>query len=175
MNPQCNIEIKARCGELDGARAAAEKLGAHPGGFLDQTDTYYRAAHGRLKLREINSERAELIWYVRPDDADARSSDYHVAPIALENVPGVKAALAAAVGVRGIVRKRRELWRWHNVRIHLDTVESLGTFIEFEAVIGPDAGEDESTAHARLAELCRAMNVRDDDRLAQSYSDLLEL
>ena len=171
--PRRNIELKARCPDLNRARAAAESVGATFSGVLKQTDTYYCAQHGRLKLREINDDRAELIWYFRPQHAEARPSDYHITPIPLESVAALKVTLTSALRVRGIVSKRRELWLWHNVRIHLDEVDELGTFIEYEAVIGTDVGEDEATAHKRLAELCESMNVRGEDRVAESYSDLL--
>jgi adenylate cyclase class IV len=34
------------------------------------------------------------------------------------------------------VSKRREIYLWHNVRIHPDAVTGLGSFVEFEAVFG---------------------------------------
>jgi len=37
------------------------------------------------------------------------------------------------------VSKRREIYLWHNVRIHLDAVTGLGSFVEFEAVLGRSA------------------------------------
>ncbi len=44
-----------------------------------------------------------------------------------------------------VVSKRRRLFLWEGVRIHLDEVEDLGNFVEFEAVL-PQAG-DLATAH----------------------------
>jgi adenylate cyclase, class 2 len=82
-------------------------------------------------------------------------------------------ALDAAMGIRGVVRKRRRLFMWHNVRIHLDEVHDLGHFIEFEAVIGGD--DDEPASNARLAQLVHTLAIRDEDRIATSYSDLLRL
>jgi adenylate cyclase class IV len=38
-----------------------------------------------------------------------------------------------------VVAKRRHLLLWEGVRIHLDEVERLGTFIELEAVAPPDS------------------------------------
>jgi adenylate cyclase class IV len=37
--------------------------------------------------------------------------------------------------------QRREIYLYHNVRIHLDEVEDLGTFLEFEAVLGPNVDD----------------------------------
>src|SRR5262249_28670610 len=128
------------------------------------------APHGRLKLREIAGEPAVLIWYSRPDVGTARFSDYVLCPVT--DVATLKAALASAMGVRCEVRKRREILLWHNVRIHLDEVAQLGTFVEFEAVLGP--GDDEPTAHARLAQLTEAMGLQEEERIAGAYADLLE-
>jgi predicted adenylyl cyclase CyaB len=166
-----NLELKARCADLAAAAKAAESLGAQRQALLVQTDTYFRAPHGRLKLREHEAGRAELIAYSRPDHPEFRASEYHVVPV--PNPAELKAALALALGVRGEVRKRRELYLWHNVRIHLDDVDGLGTFVEFEAVMSP--GEAESGSMERLRVLSKSLGVRDQDRVAQSYSDLLGL
>src|SRR3989442_10615492 len=121
---QRNIELKARCSDLEQARAAALRLGARDAGSQNQIDTYFSVPNGRLKLREIQGQRAELIWYEREDRAGARESRYHVVPIS--NADELKLILAAACGMRGRVIKRRQVYLYCNVRIHLDTVESLG-------------------------------------------------
>src|SRR6266568_3430237 len=98
-----NIELKARCPDLDRARAASRTLGATFDRAMRQVDTYFRVAHGRLKLREIDQNRAELIWYQRPDSIGYRGSDYTIVPA--PDPGALKAALAAACGLRGEVRK----------------------------------------------------------------------
>lgn len=169
-HPRRNIELKARCVDLDAARAAAEAAGATFVATLAQTDTYFVVARGRLKLREM-PDRAELIAYDRSDTAEVRGCDYHVVPVA--DGPGLLAALASTAGIRGQVFKRRDLWMWQNVRIHLDRVEGLGTFVEFEAVLGE--GETDQSGHAKVKHLCAAMGITDADRLAVAYADLLGL
>jgi len=167
-----NIEIKARCDDLDRARSRAQAIGAEPAGILHQIDTYFPTKAGRLKLRQINSngvDRAELIWYHRTNEATARESNYHVVP--LMDASLMLAALSAGLGVRGSVRKRRDLLLWHNVRIHLDMVENLGPFIEFEAVLSDQ--DDETISRARLEELSRALEIG--EQIACSYCDLLGL
>src|SRR5205814_5422120 len=135
-----------------------------------QIDTYFHAPHGRLKLREINGrERCELIAYSRPNNTAARASDYLVVPV--PHPAALKAALSSALGIRGEVRKRRELLLWHNVRIHLDDVASLGTFVEFEAVIS--SADDEAASRSRLQTLYEAVRIREAHLIAESYSDLL--
>jgi len=165
-----NIELKARCADLCRAADAAAAHGAARVGELRQLDTYFQFAHGRLKLRETEGRgAAELIAYQRANDPAFRNSDYYVIPIS--HPAEMKAALAKKLGLRGEVRKRRELLMWHNVRIHLDDVAGLGTFIEFEAVLSP--ADEEAISGQRLSQLREVLAIRDEDRIAVSYSDLL--
>ena len=162
-----NIELKARCGDLTLAAERATALGARQVGVLEQTDTYFHAARGRLKLRESAGRAAELIAYERADSASVRDSVYYIATIT--DVPGTMRVLESALGVRAVVRKSRILLTWHNVRIHLDTVEGLGTFVEFEAVMG--VGENDVDSRARISELAAGMNLGAWE--STSYGDLV--
>jgi predicted adenylyl cyclase CyaB len=169
--PRRNLELKARCADLASARRVVEQLGARSGGTEIQTDTYFHVAHGRLKLREIESQAAFLISYDRPDHDAARISAYHLVPVA--DADGLKAALAAALGVRGQVRKRRQIYFWHNVRIHLDEIDGLGSFVEFEAVLSSEQDESESAAHLEM--LRHSLALEPADLISRSYADLLGL
>src|SRR5437899_571119 len=106
--PARNIEIKARCPDLAAARAVACELCGDSGIIERQLDTYFRVPHGRLKLREIEGQAAVLIAYSRPDEASARASAYRLVPA--PDPAALKAALAETLGVRGAVRKRREIF-----------------------------------------------------------------
>jgi adenylate cyclase class 2 len=164
-----NLELKARYPDLDRARAAVRTLGAAFDRAMQQVDTYFRVTHGRLKLREIDRQRAELIYYDRPDSIAYRGSEYIVVPV--PDPAALKSALGAACGLRGQVHKHRELWLYHNVRIHLDRVEQLGQFIEFEAVLQP--GENEATSLERLQILHDALGLQESEKVAGSYGELL--
>ena len=168
--PYRNLELKARRADLDLAARAVAKLGARLEWTKRQTDTYFQVPHGRLKLREADGQAAELIAYERPDHPAFRESAYHLVPV--PDGHALKAALAAALGVRVVVAKRRTLYLWHNVRVHLDEVDGLGTFIEFEAVLRTP--EDEAASPGRLAHLAEVLGIRDEDRISRSYSDLLD-
>jgi adenylate cyclase class IV len=166
-----NLELKARCADLAAVRDAVGRLGAVPGGLEIQLDTFFYVSNGRLKLRQITGRPSVLIWYDRPNKEGVRTSAYHLVPIADDS--GLKAALTAALVVRGEVHKRRDIYFWHNVRIHLDEVAGLGSFVEFEAVLS--ATEDEASSRARLDLLCDALAVRPEEAEAPSYADLLGL
>jgi predicted adenylyl cyclase CyaB len=166
-----NLELKARCAKLEVCRQALSRLDIRLHEVELQTDTYFQISSGRLKLREIEGSRASLIWYERPDSEQARISQYHLTPIA--DLDSINTLLAAALGVRGRVSKRREIYLWHNVRIHLDEVAGLGSFVELEAVLGP--GDQEGTAHERLEHLTRMLKLERSGYRGKSYADLLGL
>ena len=167
-----NVELKARCEELAKAREVARSLGAVDADLLEQLDTYFHCGDGRLKLREISSresgESAELIWYARADDESARTSRYLVLDV--PHPAAVRDSLDTGLGTRVIVRKTRHLFLWDNVRIHLDDVESLGCFLEFEAVL--EAGQNEEDGYTQLERLRSEFGIDDGDLVSGSYSDL---
>jgi predicted adenylyl cyclase CyaB len=169
---RANLELKARCADLDAARERAREIATAWIGVDEQVDTYFITRVGRLKLRESSRSGAQLIPYSRADEPGAKRSDYQV--IAVEDGPGLVRQLAAMLGVRRVVRKRREIALYENVRIHLDRVDGLGTFIEFEAVWdGAESGLAEQ--QQRLAFLRARLGVRDQDLIAGSYETLLGL
>jgi adenylate cyclase class IV len=154
---------------LPAAREIARALATDYLGFQTQTDTYFRCQQGRLKLREIAGEPAVLIAYARPDQPGPKESDYFLIPAS--HPAELKAGLLAALGVACVVRKRREIFLDANVRIHLDEVEGLGTFLEFEAVIVDDA--DAARAPQQIAELRQRFGIADADLFAGSYAEML--
>jgi len=164
-----NVELKARLRDLAEARKIAAALGARYMGLQEQVDTYFPVATGRLKLRQINGLRAELIWYARPNEPTARTSRYHRAP--LSNPETLKTVLTAALGVQTKVQKRREIFLWQNVRIHLDEVVGLGAFLEFEAVLRPD--QDETDGQAQLAQLVQMFHIQPEDLVPVSYGEMI--
>ena len=163
-----NIELKAHDPDPGRSLEVSLALGATDEGWLQQLDTYFRVAHGRLKLREQDGA-AELIQYQRTDEAIERASNYRIIPI--DDPDALKDALAAALGILVAVEKSRHLLLWRNVRIHLDEVPGLGSFIELEAVAEPDS--DLSAEYQNVAELRGALGITDERILAVGYSDAL--
>jgi homotetrameric cytidine deaminase len=165
-----NIELKARDPDPSETAARCLALGASDQGVLAQSDTYYASRRGRLKLRiEEGALGGELIAYGRPDAREASESRYVLAPVAAADE--LAEALDAALGTVVVVCKRRRLFLWEGVRIHLDEVDGLGSFVEFEAVL-PEAG-DLATARAKVARLRTELGVADDALVAVGYADLL--
>lgn len=160
-----NVELKARLADRGLAKACCEDLGAAFQGDIHQVDIYFRVPEGRLKLREKDPGGGELIFYRREDVAEARTSDYYLAPAA----PELKTLLTNAFGVIAVVDKVRSLWFWKNVRIHLDRVQGLGDFIEFEAVLSQD--HNEADGHEKVAHLQETFSLT--EPIQGSYLDLI--
>lgn len=178
--PGRNVELKARCADVEDAERRALAAGAVPTAVLHQRDTYFAAPRGRLKLRDERREpwpgragdtvlSAELIHYDRADEAAARESTYEL--LEVDDPAAARATLHERLGTVADVRKVRGLLLLRGVRIHLDDVEGLGTFVELEAVVGP-AG-DEAACHAEVAALREALGIADSDVEATGYVDLL--
>lgn len=166
-----NLERKVRYPDHANARLVLQQLGAVHEGVQTQTDTYFPVPAGRLKLRVIDDKRAVLIGYDRPNVAGDRTSAYYLNPVSDGAL--MEVTLRAALGVRGVVRKRRDVYHFHNVRVHLDEVEGLGTFLELEAVLSGDA--DEEMSRDRLQTLVGALGLDRTEALPGSYADLLGL
>ena len=164
-----NVEIKVPLPDLAAARAAVARLGARLDVADTQIDRYYTLDGGRrVKLRTFGRGGAELITYDRPEVSGVRTSVYEVTPVR-------DAAAGVCLVPKGeplvVVRKHREVHLLDNVRIHLDAVDDLGTFLELEAVV--DVAHDEPTCARQIDEICRALGVDTASALPASYAELL--
>jgi homotetrameric cytidine deaminase len=168
-SPMRNVELKAHDRDPARTRERALALGAADEGEITQRDTYFGGSRARVKLREQTPGDGELIAYRRPDDEQARVSEY--LRVAVRDAAALKEALDAAYGTRVVVAKRRRLLLWEDVRIHLDEVQGLGSYIELEALVPQD--DDLEPARYKVARLRGELQIDDADLVSGSYSDLL--
>lgn len=165
-----NVELKARDPDPPATLARCLELGAEDRGVLVQKDTYYAGRRGRLKLREHAPGDAELIAYRRADTTEPEPSAYVLA--AVGDAGALDSVLGSALGTVVVVAKQRRLLLWEHVRIHLDEVEGLGTFVELEALIDPDLS-DQDMARAKVERLRSELAIEDGSLVAVGYADLL--
>jgi predicted adenylyl cyclase CyaB len=161
-----NLELKACIPERSPAFTRAQACGAEFRGALLQTDTYFQVASGRLKLREQQQGAAELIHYARSEESSERWSDYQRIPVG--DPVGLKSVLSTALGVFAVVKKERQLFLYKGARIHIDNVELLGSFLEFEV---PHEGTEDPEVLMR--ELREIFSVDERAVEKRSYSDLI--
>ena len=165
-----NIEIKARVRDFAALRQRAEEISDTLVQVIPQEDTFFNTPHGRLKLRQLEPQHGQLVYYERTDAAGPKRSEYILTETA--DPSALKTALTAALGVRGVVRKTRYLYLVGQTRVHLDEVESLGQFMELEVVMRPDQTEAEGRSIAN--NLMRKLGVAENDLLEGAYMDLIE-
>lgn len=164
-----NVEIKAKCADIKALEKILLEHQADYKGLDHQIDTYFQVPNGRLKLREGNIENA-LIHYDRGNQAQPKLSA--VTYYQPNESADLKATLTAALGVKVVVDKKRQIFFIDHVKFHLDQVEGLGTFAEIEA-IDTDGNLDQATLQKQCYHYMAILNIKEADLLAVSYSDLL--
>ena len=164
-----NLEFKAEVREQEKLQKTFTENGARFVGVLNQRDTYFNVVEGRLKLRETEGRKAELIFYKRNEASpSAMESLYSILPV---EDPSLREFLSGSLGVKAVVDKKRLLLMLRNARIHLDEVVGLGRFLEFE-VVSADGGDDhaDKLLLERLKGYAASFVVRE---INESYSDLM--
>jgi predicted adenylyl cyclase CyaB len=163
------IELKARISDLESKKKKILELGGKMDDTYYQIDTYFNSPKGRLKLREVEGQaRAKLIYYERVDIPNPKESNVTIYET---NDPSIlKELMNSILGTKVIVMKKREIYNYEGTQIHLDFLEELGTFIEFERPL-TKLPQDRLV----LQELMHALNVKQEDLVTGSYSDLIML
>lgn len=170
MNLRANIEIKARISHFARLKKRAKELSQRAAMVLDQEDTFFCTPKGRLKLRIFAPRRGELIYYERADIAGPKRSEY--ALFSTEDPDALRTTLALALGVQGIIRKKRRLYMLGHTRLHLDTVQGLGDFVELEVVLQPGQTTEEGIQIAH--DLMQRLDIAPEDLIQGSYLDLAQ-
>jgi predicted adenylyl cyclase CyaB len=164
-----NVEIKAKCSDTSVIRNYLLANNAEYRGTDEQTDTYFNVKNGRLKLREGVIEN-NLIFYERDNQAGPKNSHFHL--VKVEDADRLKEVLTKSIGIKVIVKKKREIYYIGNVKFHLDEVPGLGSFVEIEA--GNILAD---LSQAQLKEQCefylKEFGIKEKDLIEKSYSDLL--
>jgi len=166
-----NVECKYELRDAELCRLALSSLKASRVATLVQTDTYFKLADGRLKKRESIADGVaqpvEFIFYHRDNQAKARVSRFTIYSVA----EAAQCFGATEPPTWITVKKTRELYMIDNVRVHLDDVEGLGKFVEFEALVSPSNNLVKS--YDAVHQLQEALAPALGGPLSQSYSDML--
>jgi len=164
-----NIEIKAKIHDYDKVKRLVEELCPKPVQTEQQEDTFFITSKGRLKLRK-NKSNSALIYYDRKDSLEPSQSDI---AISFSDSPDtLKSVLSKSLGIRGIVKKNRTLYKYGQTRIHLDDVEGLGKFIELEVVL--KSNQTSKDGENIAIDLMSKFNTHKTDLIDVAYIDLIE-
>ena len=119
----------------------------------------------------FDGRRSQLIYYTRADQDGPKRSDYEI--FETDDPDRLKTILAAAYGIRGVVKKTRYLYLVGQTRVHLDDVEGLGQFMELEVVM--QEGQSDAEGEQIAQDLMIRLGVEGSDLLEGAYMDLLEI
>jgi predicted adenylyl cyclase CyaB len=164
-----NVEIKARIAGVAALAPLAARLADTGPTCIDQDDTFFRCANGRLKLRDQFAGGAELIFYQRADLSGPKESFYLRVPV--PDPDALRQMLQLAHGQTGRVRKRRVLFLVGRTRIHLDAVEGLGEFLELEVVLRDGEAAEQGIGEAET--IMAQLGVSPQQLIQGAYVDLL--
>ena len=162
-----NIEIKARCTNPIVIREILLSKDADFKGTDHQTDTYFSVPEGRLKLREGNIEN-NLIFYFRDYVTGPKKSDCIL--YSPGDISSLKKILEKSLGIRTVVMKTREIWYLDNIKIHIDQLENLGSFVEIEAK--QEGKLTEADLHRQCHKLLSEFGIKEEELIPGSYSDI---
>lgn len=165
-----NIELKVFFNNFNKIVPGLKRLGASHVGMFNQTDTYYDFGNERFKIRETKGDKSMLIKYSRPDKFSSKISQYSLKTVAKNKLQEVKSRLAASLGEKVVVKKRRSLWIYRNTRIHLDVVNHLGKFLELETVVRKISFDQAKREHNKVINF---LNLARNKKYDKSYSDML--
>jgi adenylate cyclase, class 2 len=172
------VEVKARLGSLEEARAKAGALGGVQRGVEEQRDTYwahpvrdFAATDEALRLRLVPGQAPELTYKGPKVDARSKAREERTLALAGADAGAQAEAILGRLGFRPVatVAKRRETWEVQGLEVALDEVEGLGAFLEVEAP--PVPREQVPEARDRVLALLRALGGGESIRT--SYLELL--
>jgi predicted adenylyl cyclase CyaB len=160
-----NLELKIMVKSHLSLKKNLLQIGAENRGILEQKDVYYSVPKGLLKLR-IENEKESLIFYNRNENDKNRWSDFEILEFANGNA---EKFFSNIFDVEIIVKKKRELFYYDDIRIHLDSVNQLGKFLELETLVI----NGKADAKKRFEMIKSLLNLNESKQIRKSYRDLL--
>jgi adenylate cyclase len=165
-----NIETKAPINNMKICFDIAQSLSSSAPELIEQEDYFFNCENGRLKLRIFSADKGELIFYNRENCSAPKTSEYFTS---VTNEPSkLLQVLKNSYGIRGIVKKTRTLFLIGRSRVHIDQVESLGNFLEFEVILS--GVEDTNDGKREAYRLMNLFGIEKDSLIDCAYIDLIK-
>lgn len=167
------VELKAKVQDLTSVRELLIGMTAQHVGTYRQIDRYFSVPRGMLKLRKIGVEdKVELVYYEREDIAGIKESNVFI--VKIQDPKWFLSVLEKILKTTVTVEKVREIYLYTRVnriiQIHLDTIEDLGTFVEFEMKTSGIATKIDKQI---LEDLMNELKIKTNQLEKRSYSDML--
>lgn len=171
MHLSRNVEIKARLRDPEAMIERVFAIADSGPVELNQEDTYFKFSGALLKLRVQSGTDGQLIYYKRDEIRDPRLSRYCV--YQTNDPVSLMKELSRDLGILAQVSKRRLLFHWGNVRIHIDDVKNRGWFLELEAVLSP--GDQAEAGEEQVRDLMQRLGISSEETIAESYASISQI
>ena len=168
------VEVKVR-EDHSKVRPILKKMGAVKLGVERQSDIYFAAPHRdfaktdeALRIRSLDGQA--VLTYKGPKlDGVSKSREEFETPV--DEAATIQILHALGFSEAGLVRKHREIFSAGDIIICLDSIESLGEFLEVEIVA--DNEKDLETSRAKLFELLKQFGAGEKDSIRTSYLEMI--
>ena len=164
-----NVEIKARVTNPDRMESIAARIADSGPVLIKQEDMFFNCSRGRLKLRKFSDSQGELIYYNRDDGSQPAECNYSILKISDPN--STREILGKALGICGVIRKKRTLYLLGQTRIHFDDVAGLGKFVELEVVLSP--GQTVCEGRDMAESIMQTLGISENELTDRAYIDML--
>ncbi|NYT18954.1 MAG: class IV adenylate cyclase [Methanosarcinales archaeon] len=166
------IEIKVRA-DHGPVRDRIVEMGALKVRTEDHLDVYYNAPHRdfaetdeALRLRSVNGG-TRMTYKGRKLDSVSKTREEFETPVDGTAAKGILVSLGFFES--GTVKKTRDIYRYGDITICLDSVEGLGEFVEVELV----ADSDIDSHRELLFEFLESIGLKKEDSIRTSYLEML--
>jgi adenylate cyclase class 2 len=168
------VEVKARA-DHEKVRPILKKIGAVKVKTEIQSDTYFAAPHRdfaktdeALRIRSLDGQ--SVVTYKGPKlDKVSKTREEFETPI--DEVIFTKILHALGFKEAGVVRKTREVYEAEEINVSLDSVESLGEFLEVE--IMAESEKELETARHKLFDFLKQFGFGEKDSIRVSYLEMV--
>ncbi|CAI4228265.1 unnamed protein product [Auanema sp. JU1783] len=166
---QQSIVIKARVNDVESTENAIFDLTDSLGTYFVQEDVYFNVPKGYLKLRIMHPNRCgHLIFNSNSKMSGHKMSKSQITEV--EDVTQIRMTLAAALSELGTIRKKRRIFTVDNLRIYLDEVDEMGTFIDVSLTMNTS---DEEVIIKKVADIRQKLQIQESDIVPVAYLDLM--
>ncbi len=166
------IEVKARAGHQQ-VKELLAGMGANFIGVQHHCDTYFNAPHRdfantdeALRIRSVDG-RSVMTYKGKKLDTVSKTREEFETEVDGGNARSI--LLALGFYEAGVVKKKREIFRFENMTICLDSVGSLGEFIEVEIT-----AESDIEFHSKhIFSFLDKLGIVEEDSIRTSYLEMV--
>ncbi|WP_340820087.1 class IV adenylate cyclase [Methanolobus sp. WCC4] len=166
------IEVKARADHQQ-AKELLTDMGAHFIGVQHHSDTYFNAPHRdfgntdeALRIRSVDG-RSVMTYKGKKLDTVSKTREEFETDVDGGNTRSI--LLALGFYESGVVKKIREVFKYEDMTICLDSVEGLGEFMEVE--IGAES--DIETHKKQIFSFLENFGIGEEDSIRTSYLEMV--